>query len=441
MARRTPTLSEQVRCLAKLKRTASEELGLPINHIIFRHLDRLEKHWDHGLYQQVQRCLKRLRAERDKLDCIGHHIPPQGVFDGGDVFLGEAPTPHGTPTRVIADSNDCPTHWLVPGAPGVGKTTFVRVFLKHLVAVRPEIAVIIWDPVQGYAELCRDPATWVNIAWHEVRINPLRAPVGYLYELWKPQKADALGGRSELLHGRYLVLKRLDRQFEEAGVPERDDGKCPVPSLFDLRDDLARNREKPGSRDEGYRAAALNLIEGRIRTTGGHVYDCARGMEDYLTSTRVHMDMHGLSPPESVEFFETSLIHHLYCRRSLEPLVEPPVLDALSVAEEAQVLLGRHAHTNIALYQEILLKSRSQGTGFLFVVQDLEDIDRRVLSAISNFAIFRQASATNKRLARDLLDLSPREAELLGRLPTGECFVKMGGHKRWPFPFLMRVIP
>ena len=121
--------------------------------------------------------------------------------------------------------------------------------------------------------------------------------------------------------------------------------------------------------------------------------------------------------------------------------MEPPVLEALTVVEEAQVLLGKYAHANIAAYQEILLKSRSLGMGFIFVAQDLQDIDPRVLSAIGNFAVFRQSSAVNKRLARDLLDLSPRETELLGRLETSECFVKMGGHPRWPFPFLMRVTP
>jgi hypothetical protein len=204
---------------------------------------------------------------------------------------------------------------------------------------------------------------------------------------------------------------------------------------------LATRREKPGTRDEAYRSAALNVIDGRIRTTGSEVYDCSRGMEDLLTSSRVRIDTHGLSPPESAEFYQTSLVHYQHCRRSLESIVEPPALEALFVAEEAQVLLGRHSHANIALYQEILLKSRSLGTGFIFVAQDIEDIDPRVLSAISNFAVFRQSSAVNKRLARDLLDLSSRETELVGRLPTGECFVKMGGHPRWPFPFLMRVTP
>lgn len=435
-----PTYPERIREVARLRRVAGEELGLPASHIVFRHLNHLEKDWQPVLLRQVERCVERLRAERDKLDRISDHVPPGGVFDDGNLPVGESPTPYGSPTPVSLHSNSCPTHWLMAGTPGSGKTTLVRLVLTLLVAACPWVPILVFDPNRSYEAQCRDPRTWVSIPYYETRINVFRAPAGYAYGPWRPQKIDALG-RGELLHSRYLMEKRLDRMFIEAGVPERDDGKCLAPSLVDLRDDLATRHEKPGSRDEAYRTAALNVINGRIHTTGIEVYNCSRGMEDTLTNSRVRVDTHGLSPPESLEFFETGLIHYLYGRRSLEPLVEPPVLRALVVVEEAQVLLGRHAHTNIALYQEILLKSRSLGIGFVFVAQDLEDIDPRVVSAICNFAVFRQSSAPNKRLARDLLDLSPRETELLGRLPTGECFVKMGGHPRWPFPFLMRVTP
>ena len=437
---RQPSYAECVREVARLRRVAGEELGLPADHQIMRHLDHLEKDWGPLLLYQVRRCIERLQAERAKLDRIADRIPPAGVFNGTDLLVGECTTPHGAATHVFLDPNTFVTHWLIAGTPGSGKTTLVRLLLAELVLQRPWVTILLFDPNRSYEALCREHRIWVSLPFYETRMNVFCPPPGYPFGTWVCQKLDALG-RNELRNSIYLITRRLDKRLAADGLPERDDGRCLPSSLINLRDDLDMHREKPGSRDEAYRAAALNVIDGRIRTTGSSVYDCARGMEDLLTRSRVRLDVQGLSPPESAEFYQTNFIQYLYCRRSLEPLVEPPVLEALTVVEEAQVLLGKYAHANIASYQEILLKSRSLGMGFIFVAQDLQDIDPRVLSAIGNFAVFRQSSAVNKRLARDLLDLSPRETELLGRLETGECFVKMGGHPRWPFPFLMRVTP
>ena len=60
---------------------------------------------------------------------------------------------------------------------------------------------------------------------------------------------------------------------------------------------------------------------------------------------------------------------------------------------------------------------------------------------MGSYIIFAQSSGTNKKFARDLLDLSPAETSLLGRLHIGECFVKLAGHPIWPFPFIMKVTP
>ena len=435
MPNREPTLAQRLKMVADLRLIARERFGLGDEHLVMRHLQRLEIYWEQSLLEQVQTCLKRLEAERAKIERIGDRVPPNDTFRSVELLVGEVTTPHGIPTRVLLDSSNLLLGMLVTGLRGAGKTTFVRLLLQLIVTCYPFVRILLFDPNKSYVETCSNPRRWINIPWQEVRTNPLRAPIGYPYDSWINASTDMLG-RGELLHSKYLIQKRITDLFKEAHIPEKDDGICLPPSLYDLRDDLANRRERPGSREEGYRQAALNLIQGRVATTS-NTYSCNRGMEDPLTESRVRLDMEGLSPLESMEYFITRFILYTYCRLTIAPRIEPPQLHTLIIVEESQTLLGKHG--NLALYQEILLKARPLGVGFLFITQSMTEIDPIIFASLSSFLVFAQSSASNKRLAKDILDLSQRETQMLGCLRVGECFVKLTSHPTWPYPFVMRV--
>ncbi len=133
------------------------------------------------------------------------------------------------------------------------------------------------------------------------------------------------------------------------------------------------------------------MLGGKLRTTG-EMFRCAVGMEELLTNTRVRISTEGLAPLETLEFVHNHLIHYLYARRSLAPRVDPPDLAALVVIEEAQTFLQPRT-SGIPYYQEILLRSRNMGLGFILVVQDLGRIDPTICAACSNFFLFAQPSA------------------------------------------------
>jgi DNA helicase HerA-like ATPase len=162
-------------------------------------------------------------------------------------------------------------------------------------------------------------------------------------------------------------------------------------------------------------------------------------MEALLTNSRTRVSTEGLAPVETLEYYITNLVHYLYRKRSLEPMVDPPALHTIVVVEEAQTLVERHPFAVIPFYNEMLLRCRSLGIAFIFVVQDINRVDPTIQAACSNVVLFTQSTGFNKRAAHHIADLSSRETSMLGELQTGECFIRFAGHPTWPYPFLARI--
>jgi hypothetical protein len=327
---------------------------------------------------------------------------------------------------------------LLVGLLGHGKTSTIKLILRQLLAYCFDIRVLLFDPNRSYEGApFDDPRTFVSLDWRDTRINALRAPVGYAYASWLNESTDTLS-RGELLHSRYFLAKRIEELYYRAGVPPRDDGVSPIPSLWDLRDDLQRRPCKPGSAEERYRQTSLSVLDG-LRATE-RAFDCGRGMEDRLVDTHARISTAGLAPLENLRFFQTQMINYSYRTRLTAPIEVPPNLFGVIVNEEAQSLVERDADAPLALMHEILLRGRAVGIGQILACQSLSRIDPTVLSGIGNFFVFGQSSADSKRAAQRILDLSDRETALLGELPVGECFCKFVGHP-WPWPFLLKVKP
>jgi DNA helicase HerA-like ATPase len=161
-------------------------------------------------------------------------------------------------------------------------------------------------------------------------------------------------------------------------------------------------------------------------------------MESLLTDTRARISTEGLAPIESLQFVVTHLLHYVCRRRETAPLTEPPTLHTLILIEEAQTLLQKNGE-NIAYYQELLLRARALGVGFVFVCQDISRIDPIILAACSNLFVFGQASTDDKTTCQKVLDLSARETGLLGELPVGEAFIRFIGHPAFPWAFHGRI--
>ncbi|MCC6486220.1 MAG: ATP-binding protein [Candidatus Hydrogenedentes bacterium] len=238
------------------------------------------------------------------------------------------------------------------------------------------------------------------------------------------------------MHSKYLI-QILVNDLVNTAVKFAAGGPVILPALLCLRDALASMKCKPWSPDERYRLAALNVVTGRIASTG-KVFDCSAGMEPLLTNTRARISTEGLAPIESLQFVVTHLLHYVCRRRETAPLTEPPALHTLVLIEEAQTLLQKNGE-NIAYYQELLLRARALGVGFVFVCQDISRIDPIILAACSNLFIFGQASADDKQTCQKVLDLSPRETSLLGELPVGEAFIRFIGHPSFPWAFHARI--
>ena len=420
-----------------LDRLARERFGLAKEHPLRRRIRSLKCYWDESLYHSILRGLDKLREALAAFPYTSDRIPPDDVFTG-DLTLGAVARPDGGETVVKVPSDRLALNMLIVGLIGAGKTYFVRQLIRLLMAVRPDVRILILDPNYSYDTLTKEnPSAWIDIDWTDVRTNVLRAPTGYSYDFWRNQAIDLLG-RGELLHSRYFLAERLDTLYKRFSVPDVDDGVALVPSLFDLREDLLSKKCKPGSAEERYRQTSLGVLDGRLRATGA-VFNCARGMEDALLNARTRISTAGLAPLENVRFFHSHFLHYSYRARLMAPRVEPPRIMDVTVCEEAQPLIEKRDDAPLPLMSELCLRSRSVGHGNIFICQDITHVDYSILSAIGTYVVFSQGNANGKYTCQKMLDLSEKETSILGALPVGTAFVKAVGHEAWPFPFLMKV--
>ncbi len=421
--------------VGELRRKVTQELGVGPSDPIYKDLELLEAHWNDRLYAHVKRALDNRMAARNAIPRVGDRIPaPETLI--GELLIAIFVTLTGNPAPVCISPDRLVLHTLVAGLPGMGKTFFCRLLLTMIAAACPHVRILIFDPNRSYETLCSDPWIWLSVPWDGIKLGPFVPPPGYPLDRWISEKVDQFC-RGELMASRYLFARRLDELIAEARMRADPSGAFVYPAFDDVRENLTRKRCPSWSPEERYRQSLLNVLDGRIRTSGS-VYNCSTGMESLLTDTRARISTDGLAPLQSLEFLVTHLIHYACRRRAVQPLVEPPQLHTLIVIEEAQTLLQKHGD-NIAYYQELLLKARALGVGFIFVCQDISRIDPIVLAACSNLFVFGQASADDKHTCQKPLDLSPRETALLSELNVGEVFIRLIGHPTFPWPFLARI--
>ena len=80
MPNREPTLAQRLKMVADLRLIARERFGLGDEHLVMRHLQRLEIYWEQSLLEQVQTCLKRLRQSVQKSSVSAIVFRPTTLF-------------------------------------------------------------------------------------------------------------------------------------------------------------------------------------------------------------------------------------------------------------------------------------------------------------------------------------------------------------------------
>jgi hypothetical protein len=333
---------------------------------------------------------------------LAHLLPFYGALKG-------TPTPdlllvnrRGEPvTFSFSDSTVAP-HGIVAGVSGSGKS----VFANHLIlsAARRGARVFVLDRGNSYRKLCSIlGGTYVAFDPRAPRsINPCGAGLDEEKKLFLTDivaEMCAQGQRELSVKERSLVARAIMRAFGEAGGREVRIG--------DVRRALAEDPE-PAARDL---AVCLEMFTGEGAYAGFFDRPAAPDEGGLLTVYELG-DVAKRKDVASVLLM--ALIHRIteYARTHLE-------VQKYLIVDEAWTLLK--SATTAQFLEDVLRTYRKLNAAAIMVTQQVTDFEGRTGEAIRANApnrVFLQQTPETVLAMEKLLDLSPEEKALLGRIRT-----------------------
>ena len=222
----------------------------------------------------------------------------------GEIEIGTIPQNGGRYGLLVEALRE---HVLCIGRPKGGKTTWIRLVLAWILQHEPDVHVLILERKQEFTELAGIPGANLHVLrLGDLRLNPLRPPVGIAPQIWLSVFTQLLVDFLDIFSASsgYLLANAMEL-LGHCGVLQ--DPSKPWPHLRDLCRYMKAQKHFPSSNESRYRDTAMNRLEYLLNSLPG-VFECSQGLDaSVLLQTNTLILLDGV-PSLIVQNFVVALI-------------------------------------------------------------------------------------------------------------------------------------
>jgi hypothetical protein len=362
------------------------------------------------------------RVERDRIQQATAGPFPVGKMTHGDLVLGL--DIYGRPIRCPVQYFNEPS--LTVGSTGCGKTTKSRFWMLQLAnKVR---GLWLFDFRKREMGILR-PYLWrlgvdLRVARaRDMRVNPLEVPYGTDPRDYAPQATDMLvrvlkspQRATKLLYAKILQV------YAEFGVLE---GSCNYPTLFDLRESVAADREA----NPQARQAIVDSLD-PLLVSLGKVLCVRRGWTtNDLARRHIVFELGGI-PDTEKDLLLNTLVLGVFASH-ISRGISNPNMKLLICCDEAARLVGSSDNS----VSDLIGVVRGTGIGLDLSVQSSE-VSKAILSNTPNKFVGRITSYTDPEAVGSSMGLNQDQRRWLSRNLVPGMFVGQLGQGNWRNPFV-----
>lgn len=379
----------------------------------------------------------------------------------GFVKLG-APLDMGSPIvglRCGLRPDDLPSHTLVAGITGSGKSTTVRTILDQL-----QVPFLVIEPAKSEYRELRPGGRPIRVftAGDECvvpfRLNPFEIPAGQNLHAHADRLAAVMNSAFPMEGPMAaLVEQGVLRAYEEAGwdldsglhpaIPPDFEGTCPeaVPTLNNFYQALKALIEEQGYEGEygaNVRGALLTRIRSLCQGARGRMFNTRQPLEvDKLVDQPTVIELRALGNDETKAFLMGLLLTRLY--QHFEHLglssQEKGRLRHVLVIEEAHRLFRRAPdksgslaatntrHASVEVFEQIMAEVRAYGLGLVVIDQLPLRLSDGALKNTATKIVHRLSAREDAVEVGGAMSLTPEDSAHITRLRVGEALFHTTG--------------
>ena len=323
------------------------------------------------------------------------------------------------------------------GRSGAGKTNLALNIIKALLAHQKPFLIFDWK--RNYRDLLtlfpqEDFLVFTvgrNVS--PIQFNPLIPPPGTRPDTWLKKLIEIMATTYYVGEGVIsLLLKAIDSVYRNAGVYDGSPQEWPT-----MRDVLIWLEEYPArGREQNWLASTFRAVKALCYGEIGRVVNVPRQFPiSDLLKHNVVLELYSLTNTDKTFFIESLLlwIHHFRMAETGREKFKHVIM----IEEAHHILTRQEASKHESITDIILREIRELGESIVLLDQLPSLITPTALANTHCTFTFNLKNKSCVAAASKYTLIGRDDQEYFGRLPVGQCIVKLQG--RWFDPFLIQV--